>query len=411
MVTEQSLNQNRLSLIFRSWFYPTIAVFLSLRILTFIFAALSSHQLPLHEIEKNIAVWPHTQPIAEWTERVFLAPFLRWDVEWYVKIATEGYRPDDGTAQFHPLYPLLSVPLNLLSIHPVASLLIISSIFTLLLLLLFHRLARFDLEPQQAFLSTFWFMIFPVSAIFFIPYSEPVFIFFALACFYYLRRKNWWLAAAAGGLAALTRQQGVFLAFPLAWELWEHSGRNFKMIWKERQAWFSLILVPAGLFIWIFSRALLLNDLQVNTQNLQSFIYSFIISSSADQVVPEQAFLLPWHSLSLALVKAWTAPDLDIITNLVLAGFMVWIFTKSWPEMRPSARLYSLVIFLVSFSLHTGPIHPYMGLPRHLLLAVPIFVPLGKLIIKPAQRLVLTAIHTGGFLFLILLFVAHSWVP
>jgi hypothetical protein len=31
--------------------------------------------------------------------------WTRWDGQWYLKIASEGYRVDDGSSAFFPLYP------------------------------------------------------------------------------------------------------------------------------------------------------------------------------------------------------------------------------------------------------------------------------------------------------------------
>lgn len=41
-----------------------------------------------------------------WLEKYFLGPLQHWDTAWYVQIVTQGYQANDGTAQFHPLYPL-----------------------------------------------------------------------------------------------------------------------------------------------------------------------------------------------------------------------------------------------------------------------------------------------------------------
>ena len=79
--------------------------------------------------------------------------------------------------------------------------------------------------------------------------------------------------------------------------------------------------------------------------------------------------------------------------------------------MRMSYRLYSLSITVLSFSFYTGQIHPYMGLPRHLFLAFPIYIGLASLIIKPWQRLLIIGISALGMAFLVIGYVLQSWVP
>jgi hypothetical protein len=38
-----------------------------------------------------------------------------------------------------------------------------------------------------------------------------------------MRRQSWGMAALFNFVAALSRQQGIFLALPLAWDIWEAS--------------------------------------------------------------------------------------------------------------------------------------------------------------------------------------------
>lgn len=53
----------------------------------------------------------------------------------------------------------------------------------------------------------------------------------------------------------------------------------------------------------------------------------------------------------------------------------------AWRYMRNSYRAYSLIIIRVAFGYHTGMLvsTPYMGLPRHLLLAFPVFIGLSTM--------------------------------
>ena len=67
-------------------------------------------------------------------------------------------------------------------------------------------------------------------------------------------------------------------------------------------------------------------------------------------------------------------------------GFLL-ILALAWRYMRPSYRIYALAITLLAFSYHTGPLYPYMGLPRHLLLAFPVFIGLGARLRHPAFAL------------------------
>ena len=243
------------------------------------------------------------------------------------------------------------------------------------------------------------------------PYSESLFLLFAVSSFLFIRRNRWWLAGVTAGLAALTRQQGLFLLLPLAWELWESHGRDIRNTMNRWKDWLALGLVLAGYLIWLFYRWQLLSDLDLSTSSLNSIIYSFLISPSADQVVEVQSFLWPWQALWIALHQVFSRPDLDLITNLVFGAYFLVLLVLSWKHLPASYRIYSVVITLVSFSYYTGPIHPYMGLLRHLLLVFPVFIGLAVCLRRPWQRLAVTAFNQVGYLFLVWLYVVHAWVP
>lgn len=392
--------------------WQLIGIWLFVRLLTSLWAALVSPLRSLTAAEQTIALWPPSTPLAAWLERVLLSPWERWDVQYYVWIVTRGYRATDGTAQFHPLFAWLAVPLARLSGQPLLSLLIVASLASLLLLPAFERLARLDLDADAARVSTLLLTFSPVAFILFAPYTEGLFLLFAVACFLALRQQRWWLAGACGALATLTRQQGLLLILPMLWELGQTAQWNVRRAASAWRDWLAIGLIPLGMGIWLIYRAVILGDLQPNLASLHDLIYSVLISPSASKVVTVQTFLWPWQALGLALMQLWRKPaDPDLLTNLIMgAGFIV-LLVIAWQRLRPSYRLYAAAITLISFSYHTGPQHPYMGLPRHLLLAFPVLIGAAPALHKPWMRL--TAIGAGltGMLFLLLQYVLHSWIP
>lgn len=386
-------------------------IWLVLRLITSLEVALVSNYSPVTEIERTIPLWPPSIPIGRWLERVSLSPLLRWDAVWYQKITQVGYASNDGTAQFHPLYAWLAVPLYKSGIHPLLSLLIVNTISGVLLLIIFIRLARLDLEDRDVNTSLLLFLFFPAAFVFFVPYSEGLFLLMAALCLLWMRQRKWWLASLAGALATLTRQQGIFLVLPMAWELWEQSGRSLSRIRTAWRDWLALGVIPFGMLIWIVYRAIAINDLHVNLNNLQSLIYSILISPSSNQIVETQYFLWPWQSLWLALSHVWLKPDLDLVINLVLGAYFIVILVLAWRGMRISYRIYVVIMMLVAFSYYTGPIHPYMGLPRHLYLAFPLFIGLAPVVKYPWTRLLAVATGWFGMLFLLLTYTKTGWIP
>lgn len=386
-------------------------IWLALRIITSAWAALVSSQSPITEIEISVPLWPPSAPASTWLERVLLAPWNRWDAYYYLLIATDGYQADNGTAQFHPLYPWLATPLMTLNVQPLFSLLITSSTAGLLMLLAFQRLARLDLSEEKAHIATLMLLFFPSALAIFAPYTEGLFLLFAVLSLYYARQRAWLAAGFAGALATLTRQQGLFLVLPLAWEIWEAYGGNYRQIYKQPKSWLGLSLIPIGILTWLGYRAAALNDLNPDFTSVQSAIYSVIVSPSSTKVVPVSSFIWPWQALWLAFVKARHSPDIDIWINLILATIFLILLGLAWSNMRTSYRIFSVVIFLASFSFHTGPAHPYMGLPRHLWLAFPVFIGIAPKIRHPWIRLFAIGSGLAGMLFLLLTYVFEAWVP
>ncbi|GAB4204347.1 MAG: hypothetical protein OHK0022_29420 [Roseiflexaceae bacterium] len=419
------------------------ALWLGLRLLTLLYATLFSAVAPLTPREQALPLWPPSGDLGTWLERTLLAPWERRDVVYYQAIVERGYRIDDGTAQFHPLLSWLASPLHWLGASPLLALLLVGSLAALLMLLAFEQQARLDLPPAQARLAVALLACAPPAFVLFAPYSEGLFLLWATLCLLWARQRRWWLAGLAGGLAALTRQQGILLLLPLAWELWEArnqeprtknqepgdearglrleagkpnigEGTNSKLKTQNSklQDWLSLGLVPLGLLVWLVYRGLALGDVRVSTAGPQELIYSLLISPSASQVVPEQAFLWPWQALWLALSKFARAPEYSLAIDLVLGAGFVLLLALAWPRMRGSYRAYALATTLISFAYYTGPHYPYMGLPRHLLLATPVFIALAPLATeRPWLR---RALLGGGVLalaFLQLQFAIHGWVP
>jgi hypothetical protein len=129
-------------------------------------------------------------------------------------------------------------------------------------------------------------------------------------------------------------------------------------------------------------------------------------------VVAEQSFELPWHALYLAFLKVSTDLDVDIIVNLLLAFGFIGIMIAAWPKLQGHDRIYAVVIILISLSYYTGSLHPYMGLPRHLILAPTVFIGLtARLDNSPKHVKAIVLSQLVGTIIMVALYVWHAWVP
>jgi hypothetical protein len=287
---------------------------------------------------------------------------------------------------------------------------ITATLATLAFLALFYRLARLDLEPATAWSALLFVATFPVAFILFAPYTESLFLVWATAALFTIRREWWGLAALFSFLAALSRQQGFFLALPLAWGAWEASRNSPGWVRRNWWAWLAPLAAPAGLAAWAIYRIGYLHEGKLDFSNIQGLIYSALLSPSADKIIAGQAFRWPGDAFVIAVSKAIHTPELNVFVNLALGiGFLI-AFVIAWRYMHIADRLYCLAIIVVSFCVTTGQ-YAYASLPRHLFLATPVFIGLAAALQKWRYKPILLACQILGLIFLIYIYVLNGWIP
>ncbi|HYP13295.1 MAG TPA: mannosyltransferase family protein [Bryobacteraceae bacterium] len=374
-----------------------------LRLFTMLWATLSSVLRPITPRESEIALWPPTDSFLIWLERVLIAPWQRWDSNYFLAVIERGYRSGDGTLAFHPLLPVLSWPLTLAGLNGFVALWAIASICSAFGTMAVFRLARLDYPEKTSEMACTLLLAFPVSAILFAPYTEPLWILCAALSLHASRQGRWWQAGLWASAATLTRQQGLFLVAPLVCEMWQ-SGARFDI---RRYVPCAL---PAVTYIgWMGYRLLAFSDLRPDFSGWNAFVYSTLLSSESGKVVPHQAMIAPWNALALGFQNL-SSSVLNNVTNLGLAAVFVALTVVAWPRLRASDRILTALIYAASFSYYTGPEKPYMGLPRHLLLAFPVFIGAAPALAGARGHIVL-ACCVPLFLFVLSAYVLKAWVP
>jgi Gpi18-like mannosyltransferase len=187
-----------------------------------------------------------------------LGPWLRWDACWYLRIASVGYSLTDGTTAFFPLYPLLLRWLGpLLGGDHLLAAAVISHTACLLAMLLLYQITRQELDHDCARRAVIYQLFFPTAFFLFAPYTESLFMLWAIACLLAARRETWWLAGLCGLLAGLTRVTGALLILPVAVEMRSRYGSLRKLL-HPRALWLGLI--PLGVMTYSLYLALAFGD-------------------------------------------------------------------------------------------------------------------------------------------------------
>ena len=158
--------------------------------------------------------WPATLPSSSW-HHVFTA-WERHDALWFLRIAADGYRVDDGSAAFFPLYPLLTRAVGgALGGHWLLGAYVVSNVALLVALTVLFRLPELELSEPAARRTVLYLAVFPTAFFLYAPYTESLFLALVVGSLYAARRSAWLLAGVLGALAALTRSTGLLLVLPL----------------------------------------------------------------------------------------------------------------------------------------------------------------------------------------------------
>ncbi len=166
------------------------------------------------------------QPAPPW-----LDIWVRWDAEWYLLIAADGYDVGRQLAHlpgnlsaldasgFFPLYPLAIRAISGLGLSPVAAALLIANLALLGALGLLHALVRLDFGQRVAARTVWLILCFPTSLFLSAAYAESLMLCLALAALTMARHRRPWLAGLFAGLCALSRPAGFLIVLPLLGEL------------------------------------------------------------------------------------------------------------------------------------------------------------------------------------------------
>jgi hypothetical protein len=332
-------------------------VYVGLRLLTFAIGLVATGVVPPID-PVDVPGWPaHPAPDPGW-HNLFTA-WERFDALWFLRIADTGYRVDDGSAAFFPLFPLVVRAVSfVLGGRPFGASVLVANAAFLAALCVTYLLTAMEMDERRARTTVVLLAFFPTSYFFLMPYSEALFLLLAVTAFWAARRGRWALAGLAGAGAGLTRSIGIVLVPALAIEALHRRAEGRGPAWPG--------LVAAG----------------ASGLGTLAYLWWWQVKSG-DWLTPitrqenwERVFSWPWTTLWNATRDAfryvgdanggyWLVDWLVVVPVLVAAGYAV-------ARLRPSYGAYVLgaVLLPLTFVFEDRPL---MSMPRFALTLVPAF--------------------------------------
>jgi Mannosyltransferase (PIG-V) len=319
----------------------------------------------LHELGRVIDVW------------------ARWDSDWYLRIAEEGYSWPSSTPAFFPLYPLLVGGLGrLLAGHYLLAGVLISLTAAAAAFVALYRLALPKLGADGARRTILYLALFPTALFLGAVYSESLFLVLAVAGFALAERHRFGLAGLAAGLALLTRPAGVALIAALALFAWTAPRRSDALL-RAAAAPALFLLYPLTLWLWI-GRPLAFLDAQETV----------------------------WHrSLSAygPLGGVWDALHEPAAAELAFLAGVLALGVHAWRRFGAPYGVYALVVVALPLAAPADG-RPLLSLTRFALVAFPVVLALADLGARRWVHLAALAVCTTWLAVSVVKWAQWEWV-
>ncbi len=326
----------------------------------------------------------------------FIDHFVFWDGQWYLHLAEEGYSfGDSGTYLsdhgFYPLYPFLIFVLEFFFLPFAFSGLLISFLAGFVAVIFLYRLINEDYGHAVAHKSVLYLLLFPAAFFLSAGYTEALFLMLAVLCFVFARQQRWFLVGVCGFLISLTRIQGIFIFFPLAFMYLKQ--KQFKLMKIKWNALY-LFLIPLGVFLFYLF--------------LWAFTGDFFASYHDQAHYWGKHLEFPWTALFSGFLAdpqfhSYFSSGIDVFFGVF---FFILLFSI-WNRLPREYFIYALCMWAV----------PLIGggnsqsLTRYLLLSFPSFIVLGQMgkRNKIVHYVIVTA-FASLLVYFTFLFVRGYWV-
>jgi hypothetical protein len=368
-----------------------LLVFLGIRIGLTVLAVAAMGTIPHTLTPVDPDGWPSPAYTGS-TLHIAATAFERADGLWFLRIADGGYRADDGSAAFFPLYPLAIRGVSWLAGgHPLFAAFLVSNLAFLGALIVLYRLVEREHSTRVARTSVLLVALFPTAFFFIAPLSESLFLLLAVSSFAAARSRRWVLAGLLGALAAGTRIVGIVMVAALAAEAVHQfmEGRRGDVPNRSRTGDATDGPPTAdgyGVRPGDGTPRRLAVALACSLMPILAFVSygAYWAAKNGDWLAPLHAEerwmrvrVLPWEAVGRATQQAFDSPGnyptgyqfvdwLVVVPCLIAAVYVVWRF-------RPGYAVYTWGGLLAPLSFIFLP-RAFMSDPRFVLPLFPIFV-------------------------------------
>ncbi len=306
----------------------------------------------LHELGTVVDVW------------------ARWDSDWFLRIAQDGYAWPSSTPAFFPLYPSLTGALGRVLLgHELLAGVVVSLLAGAAAALLLFRLGEIVVGREVAARAVVLLSVFPTSLFLGAVYSEALFLVLAVGVFLLAERGRLGWAAVLAGLALLTRAQGVALIPALAVYAWH----------RPRRRDLAVVAIPPVMFA----------------------AYPLLLAAWVDNplaFVDAQAAVWgrspsPFGPLGgiVAAVGEATVVDANLVA-LAFAAVMVPLGVLAWRRLGPAFGVYALGVLALPMSFPSERLGGLYSFPRLCLVAFPCFLAAGTIAVPRRVRIGVAAV-------------------
>lgn len=390
----------RVSGAFLAWFFGLWA-------LSWVAIAISGVQHDWFGDPKALRFTNETQPL-------WLYTWARWDGQWYLSIASQGYNavPYYDTA-FFPLYPLLIAVVHGLTTLPWAGAgLIVSYACLALALVYLYKLARLDLGRDGAVRACLALLLYPTAFFLLSVYTESLLLLLTCAALYYARTGRWWLVAILAYAAGLAKIAGLVLAVALLFEALLGDA-NAPAAMRNGE-WRSLLRPRALLSRLSLPKVAALLGVPLGILTYMAYLYwlmgdplAFVKAQSAEFWRGDAAFWeTQWNLATYYFSSGFVSYDLPKLGDLAALALLVVMLFYLARNVRLSYAAFAgafLVVVILS--------RDVFSLNRFLLTMPPIFIGLASAAPRtPRTWAALIAVFVPLQIFFALRFFLWQWV-